>query len=132
MNQHPCGKPGGAATAASSPSLKQLAQLAVVGICVGTGVCAGLFLRDKLLFHTNVFDALECSAAATTQNFKRKRGGHDAAKRATRRESARFLRPMGDGRPVHNSSRVQFSAAVRLPCTAFGGFSSALQSGPLL
>lgn len=52
MNQHPCGKPGGAATAASSPSLKQLAQLAVVGICVGTGVCAGLFLRDKLkLFH---------------------------------------------------------------------------------
>lgn len=27
--------------AAASPSLKHMAQLAVVGLCVGTGVCAG-------------------------------------------------------------------------------------------
>eukprot|EP00752_Nemacystus_decipiens_P012195 g10811.t1 len=44
MNQHPRGARRGGAAAASSPSLKHLAQLAVVGIYVGTGLTANAFL----------------------------------------------------------------------------------------
>lgn len=72
MNQHPCGKPGGGA-AASSPSLKQLAQLAVVGICVGTGVCGGVL--GEGIFSLRAVNADHRFAArmfSCTQTFKRK------------------------------------------------------------